>query len=117
MITAQAASESTPTQKIATRGESRSVRLLSGAAVATAVKISAYGSLGIFRSLPANCTGTRPVLMQGPAAGGPGAGGGSPGRLTLDVDLAVTNRHRGWENGSPDDRDVLNIGWIARRPE
>ena len=25
---------------------------------------------------------------------GPGAGRGSPGRLTLDLDLAVTNRHR-----------------------
>jgi hypothetical protein len=95
MITAQAASESTPLQKIATGGESRSVRLLSGAAVATAVKISAYGSLGVFRSLPANCTATRAVLMQGPAARGPGTGEGSPGRLTKDSDTAVRDGHHG----------------------
>ena len=48
MIAAQAASEITPIQKIAARGESRSVRLLSGAAAASEVEIKACGSLTIF---------------------------------------------------------------------
>jgi hypothetical protein len=87
MMTAQAASESTPIEKIAARSESRSVPLLSGIGIATGVEISACGSLGIVRSLPAVM---RPVLMQGPAAGGPGAGGGSPGRLTVNVGVPVT---------------------------
>ena len=49
MIADQPASENTPIQKIAARSESRSVRLLSGAAVASEVEISACGSLAIFR--------------------------------------------------------------------
>jgi hypothetical protein len=53
MTTVQAASESTPIQKIAARGDSRSARLLSDAAVATDVEISACGCLGIVRSFPA----------------------------------------------------------------
>jgi hypothetical protein len=48
MIADQPASDSTPIQKIAARSESRSVRLLSDAAVASDVEISACGSLAIF---------------------------------------------------------------------
>jgi hypothetical protein len=47
MIPAQAASDSTPIEKIAVRGESRSVRRLSYARAATAVDINTCGSLGI----------------------------------------------------------------------
>jgi hypothetical protein len=47
MTTAQATTDSTPIQKIAARGESRSVRLPSDAAVID-LQISACGSLGIF---------------------------------------------------------------------
>lgn len=46
MIAVQAASDSTPIQKIAARGESRSVRLLSRAAVGDA-EISKWGALAI----------------------------------------------------------------------
>ena len=49
MTTVQPASESTKIQKIAARGDNRSARLLSDAAVATDVEISACGSLGIVR--------------------------------------------------------------------
>ena len=51
MIADQPASESTPIQKIAARSESRSVRLLSGAAAASEVEIRACGSLTIFGDL------------------------------------------------------------------
>jgi hypothetical protein len=47
MIADQPASESMPIQKIAARSESRSVHLLSDAAVAREVEISACGSLAI----------------------------------------------------------------------
>jgi hypothetical protein len=49
MITAQAASDSTPIHNIAARSESRSVRRVSGAAVATDVEISACDSIAIVR--------------------------------------------------------------------
>jgi hypothetical protein len=48
MIAAQTASEITPIQKIAARSESRSVRLLSGAALTSEVEINPCGSLAIF---------------------------------------------------------------------
>jgi hypothetical protein len=47
-MTAQAASDNTQIQKIATRGERRSVRRLPRAA-ASDVEISKWGALGIFR--------------------------------------------------------------------
>ena len=47
MIPAQAASDSTPIEKTAARGESRSVRRLSPTKVASGVDISTRGSLGI----------------------------------------------------------------------
>jgi hypothetical protein len=72
---------------IAVRNESRLARFLSGPGVATDVEISVCCSPGIIRSLPGNRTEMRPVLMQGPAASEPGAGGGSPGTLTVDLDL------------------------------
>lgn len=53
MIIIQVASETTTIEKIAARNEKRSVRLLWVTAGATGVEISACGSLGIFRSLPA----------------------------------------------------------------
>src|SRR5438094_5963749 len=103
MTAAQPPSERTPIQKIAARIESRSARLRSGTRVASGVEISACGSLGIVRLLPADSTEMRPVLGQGPAAGEPGAGGGSPGRLTKDAYPAFANRFRGREDRSHED--------------
>src|ERR1700730_15166072 len=102
MITVQPPSERTPMQKIAPRSESLSMCLLSDT-VPTGVEISACDSLCIIRSVPAGCTVMGPVLMLGSAAGGPGAGATSPGRLTKYADLADRNRHRGREDRSHED--------------
>jgi hypothetical protein len=92
MIADQPASESRPIQKIAARRESRSVRLLSGAAVASGVEVSACGSLAIFGDfLPTapecgrSCCEDRPPVA-------PVRGGASPGSADLNAVLAVTNR-------------------------
>lgn len=68
MITIQAAGESTTIEKIAARNEKRSVRRLSVTTAATGAAISAYGSLGILRSLPARRTEMRPVVLSNMAA-------------------------------------------------
>jgi len=68
MITIQAASESTTIEKIAARNEKRSVRRLSVTPAATGAAISACGSLGIPRSLPARRTAMRPVVLSNMAA-------------------------------------------------
>lgn len=47
MISAQQASESTPIQKIAARGDTRSVPGIAGTGVVSKVEISGYGSVGI----------------------------------------------------------------------
>jgi hypothetical protein len=53
MITVQAASESTTIETIAALNENRSARRLWVTAGATRIEISACGSLGIIRPLPA----------------------------------------------------------------
>src|SRR5215471_3991042 len=68
MITIQVASESTTIEKIAARNEKHSVRRLSITAAATGAAISACGSLGIPRSVPARRTEMRPVVPSNMAA-------------------------------------------------
>ena len=96
MITIQAASESTTIEKIAARNEKRSVRRLSVTPAATGAAISACGSLGIPRSLPARRTAMRPVVLSNMAAHD------GPSCILANADLSASALCRGASRSSSD---------------
>jgi hypothetical protein len=117
MIAAQAASEITPIQKIAARSESRSVGLLSDAAVASEVEISACGSLAIFGDfLPTAPECGRSRRKDRPPLD-PVRGGTSPGRFTLMQIWPLQIVFTAGIMGSPTIPTPFNVGRIAGRPE